>query len=244
MARLHGIDHVLHRTQDGGAAGYDGSPVGRDGNRAVAGNRYYWSVFVHADMGAHVDWSAAISINPLRQKPDVPLPPYSYVTGHFPHPTRDPAGHMAGHVPQAIAPPDPAWWRQCHEYIRGLDLFNYGYYWEAHEAWEALWHAVGRGGLLGDFLKGLIKLAAAGVKVREGRTAGVERHARRAEELFNRTAERLPSAADAIEQRLLGLSIDELRQIARRVAENPPRLSPRDRVPPVEIVFDFRLVPK
>ncbi|TGQ49534.1 DUF309 domain-containing protein, partial [Mesorhizobium sp. M1C.F.Ca.ET.210.01.1.1] len=23
----------------------------------------------------------------------------------------------------------------------GIDLFNHGYYWEAHEAWEPLWHA-------------------------------------------------------------------------------------------------------
>lgn len=150
---------------------------------------------------------------------------------------------MSGHVPQPIAPPDPVRWRECHEYLRGLDLFNYGYYWEAHEAWEAVWHAAGRRGLLGDFLKGLIKLAAAGVKVREGRTLGVVRHARRAEELFDRTAERMQNAAVTFERRLLGLSIDELRQIARQVAENPPDLTPRDRVPPVEIVFDFSLAP-
>jgi len=182
-------------------------------------------------------------MNPPRLLPELPLPSYSYVTGHFPHPIRGPAGHMAGHVPQSIAPLDPARWRECRQYLRGIDLFNYGYYWEAHEAWEAVWHSVGRNGLLGDFLKGLIKLAAAGVKVREGRTAGVVRHALRAEELFARTADRMPSAADGMEQRLLGLSIAELQQIARRVAENPPCLSSRDAVPPVEIVFDFSLVP-
>ncbi|MCE9554094.1 MAG: DUF309 domain-containing protein [Planctomycetes bacterium] len=147
-------------------------------------------------------------------------------------------------MPQPVSPPDLARWHECHELLYGMDLFNYGYYWEAHEAWEAVWHSVGRGGLLGDFLKGLIKLAAAGVKVREGRTLGVVRHALRAEELFSRTAERMPSAPESVERRFLGLSIDELRRIARGVAENPPRLTPRDRVPSVEIVFDFSLVPK
>ena len=29
---------------------------------------------------------------------DEPLPPYSYVTGRFPHPTRDPSGHSFGHA--------------------------------------------------------------------------------------------------------------------------------------------------
>ena len=44
--------------------------------------------------------------------------------------------------------------------------------------------AEGRTGKVADILKGLIKLAAAGVKAREGKPAGVRRHARRAEELF------------------------------------------------------------
>ena len=48
------------------------------------------------------------------------------------------------------------------------DLLNHGFYWEAHEAWETLWHAAGRKGEIADFLKGLIKLAAAAVKAREG----------------------------------------------------------------------------
>jgi hypothetical protein len=73
-------------------------------------------------------------------------------------------------------------------YLYAIDLFNHGFYWEAHEAWEALWHAAGRRGPTADFLKGLIKLAAAGVKTREGRAAGVRQHAQRAAELL-RTAE-------------------------------------------------------
>ena len=69
------------------------------------------------------------------------------------------------------------------------DLFNNGYYWEAHEAWEGLWHAYRRSGAKADFVKGLIKLSAAGVKAREGNASGVSRHARRAVELFRAATE-------------------------------------------------------
>ena len=50
--------------------------------------------------------------------------------------------------------------------------------------WEQLWIKFGRSGRDADFLKGLIKLAAAGVKSREGRPVGIQRHACRAGELF------------------------------------------------------------
>lgn len=65
-----------------------------------------------------------------------------------------------------------------------IDLFNHGYYWEAHEAWEAIWIVLGRRGAPADFIKGLIKLTAAGVKLRQRRPRGAVRHARRAAELF------------------------------------------------------------
>ena len=59
-----------------------------------------------------------------------------------------------------------------------------GFYWEAHEAWEAFWNAFGRTTPEARFVQGLIHLAAAGVKVREGKPTGVGRHTRRARELL------------------------------------------------------------
>ena len=120
---------------------------------------------------------------PPRFTPDVPLPPYTFVPGRAPHPVSDPAGHSFGAKPERPAAPDPARWRECRAYLRGLDLFNHGYYWEAHEVWEGLWHACGQTGPIAAFLQGLIKLAAAGVKVREGVPEGVRSHADRAAEL-------------------------------------------------------------
>lgn len=113
------------------------------------------------------------------------LPPYSYVPGHAPHPVSDPVGHMYGEEHGAAAPLDPDEWSNSEEYLYGCDLLNHGFYWEAHESWEALWHSAGRQGEIADFLKGLIKLAAAAVKAREGNPRGVSRHASRALELLN-----------------------------------------------------------
>ena len=168
----------------------------------------------------------------VRLVPDARLPPYSYVTGRFPHPTRDPAGHSFGHAPAAPARVDPACWNQSRDYLIGFDLFNGGYYWEAHELWEGLWHACGRHGTTADFLKALIKLAAAGVKAREGRFGGVKRHAARAAELF--------VAVRTTERDYLGLDLDWLIGIARGL-QSATMPAPGDG--PVEIVFDFRLVP-
>ena len=161
-----------------------------------------------------------------------PFPPYSYVPGGpWPHPIRSPEGHMAGirpPHPPAIEPEDG--WLRSAAYLRGLALFNAGYYWEAHESWEGLWHAHGRKGPVADVLKGLIKLAAAGVKVREGQPHGVATHARRAAALF--AAIGIPT--------LLGLDLARLAEIARELAENPP-VSPATRGCRVIRVFEFSL---
>jgi hypothetical protein len=96
----------------------------------------------------------------------------------------DPRGHMHGHVAEPVPPLDPNDWQASPTYLNAVDLFNHGFYWEAHETWESLWHAAGRGGPTGTWLKALIKLAAAGVKAREGNPVGAERHARRSFELI------------------------------------------------------------
>jgi predicted metal-dependent hydrolase len=114
------------------------------------------------------------------------FPPYTYVPGSgTPHPVSDPRGHMHGHSEPKVTPLDPKNWRDNETYLYAVDLFNHGYYWEAHEAWESLWHAAGHHGKMADFLKGLIKLAAAGVKELEHNQAGVNRHLTRALELLS-----------------------------------------------------------
>jgi hypothetical protein len=78
----------------------------------------------------------------------------------------------------ALLAADPRW-------LHALDLFNEGFSWEAHEAWEQFWHALGRTTAEARLVQGLIHLAAAAVKVREGKPAGVTKHTQRARELLD-----------------------------------------------------------
>jgi hypothetical protein len=119
------------------------------------------------------------------------------------------------------------------QFLRGVALFDAGYYWEAHEAWEGLWHAAGRRGPTAEVLKGLIKLAAAGVKVREGQEHGVRTHARRAAASFT-------AARDQGGPHQLGLDLDEWIERARTIAEDPPT-DPGPRDAAVTPVFAFRI---
>lgn len=120
-----------------------------------------------------------------RYQPDFSLPPYAYVPGHHPHPHRHPSGHKMATIPDLPATADLSEWQQNRVYLAGIDLFNHGYYWEAHEQWEALWHLTDRQSAEADFYCGLIKLAASGVKIREGKMRGAQRHAERARNLFD-----------------------------------------------------------
>jgi len=58
---------------------------------------------------------------------------------------------------------DPADWASCAIYLRGVDLYNQAYWWESHEAFEALWRAAGEGPTA-DFFQGLIQVAAGELK--------------------------------------------------------------------------------
>ncbi|MFO0877050.1 MAG: DUF309 domain-containing protein [Gemmataceae bacterium] len=116
---------------------------------------------------------------------DEQLPPYSYVPGLLPHPVSDPAGYLHGKVMFAPCQGEPAQFLTCQNFLRGIDLFNHGFYWEAHEAWERCWHTMGRRGPRSLFLQGLIKLAAAAVKVREGKSKGTRHLAAGAQRCFD-----------------------------------------------------------
>ena len=70
-----------------------------------------------------------------RWLPEKSFPPYAYLPGRQPHPVRDPAGHSYHVEPMPVAAEAPL---GSDVFLWGLDLFNHGYYWEAHEAWEGL----------------------------------------------------------------------------------------------------------
>jgi hypothetical protein len=66
-------------------------------------------------------------------------------------------------------------WSSCEAYLYAIDLFNHGYYWEAHEELEALWQGAGRDTPVGTFAQALIQAAAALLKHSMGEPAPAER---------------------------------------------------------------------
>jgi predicted metal-dependent hydrolase len=155
--------------------------------------------------------------------------------GGRPHPTRDPRGHSHGRAESPPPPLDPARPLESPALVRGLDLWNAGFYWEAHEAWEGLWHAAGRRGPVADLLRALIGLAAAGVKARQRAPAGVRSHARKARARL----EALASGAAAPGARLAGLDLARLAALADDVAARAEEVAARgDPLAAVQVVFD------
>jgi hypothetical protein len=107
-----------------------------------------------------------VSQPPLRYLPDRPFPGYAFLPGRDPHPTRDPRGHSYAEpegAPHIWRPDDQ--WRENHEYLFGCDLYNAGYLWEAHEAWEDIWHPSKPDAIQAEFLQGLILCTAASLKI-------------------------------------------------------------------------------
>jgi uncharacterized protein len=131
---------------------------------------------------------------------------------------------------------DPAQWRACEPYVFGFALFDHGYYWEAHECWEALWIAAGRRGAVAELLRGLIQLAAAGVKIRQGRGTGAAGLAARARGHIAR-AQALCSATH-----FAGIDLTAALAFAEAVACDGPSLRGSASAA-VEIVFAGRLSP-
>lgn len=167
----------------------------------------------------------------LRLLPHRSFPSYAYLPGRQPHPVRDPAGHSYRVEPMpVVATLDSA------EFRWGQDLFNHGYYWEAHEAWEVIWHVAEKGSALRALLKALILLSATGVKIREGKRAAAIRHAGRAAVLFRRLSE---VSHDAF-SRALGMPPALLADLAEASACAPRVLQVVAPGQP-EQVFDFTL---
>lgn len=158
----------------------------------------------------------------------MPFPAYRHRPGKTPHPVTDPAGHSFG-LPHAepVHPGSPRGdaWRACELYLVGVDLFNHGYWWEAHEAWETLWRAfeVPREEPQARVLRALIQIAAARLRADAGDNAGAGRVLARARE--NLSAATAGTSANARPERLMGL---DLQQIAGALAagEIPAEIAP------------------
>lgn len=150
----------------------------------------------------------------VRLLPSADLPRYTHVPGAgTPHPYRDPRGHSHDRKPLQCKPLIEHRWAENRSYLLGLDLFNLGFYWEAHDEWDRLYKVTTADTLEGRFLKGLVKMAAAGMKVREESIHGVRRHAASAGEVF------ADVAAESDVDRYCGLDFTMLQFAADRAAQ-------------------------
>jgi hypothetical protein len=152
-----------------------------------------------------------------RWLPQRRLPPYAYLPGKNPHPSRDPTGHSYQGEPVPFAAEAPL---GSDAFLWGLDLFNHGYYWEAHEAWEGLWQVADRDSPLRMLFKSLILLSAAGVKIRERKNAAATRHAMRAAAMLRQ----LIKVEESALERALGMSPATLAKHAEAATRMPAEL--------------------
>jgi hypothetical protein len=111
----------------------------------------------------------------------------------------------------AAAPEGKPVWQRHPAFLWGLDLYNHGYPWEAHEVWETLWRQAPRPSAVRDLLQALIQCAAAAVHARDGRPAGQRR-------LAERALARLGAVHAAVGSRCLGIDVAGLAQAMRAFA--------------------------
>ena len=115
---------------------------------------------------------------------------------------------------------------------RGIEHFNRGEYFEAHEVWETLW--LRERGPLADFYKGLIQCAAALLHLRRGNLAGARRLYDRQRSLLSRyepetlgiAVGRLASEMDALFARVTTGAPGSARPIA---LADMPKIAPPPR---------------
>lgn len=105
-------------------------------------------------------------------EPQLALPRWAYLPGVRPEPDREPLERAKALVPPAFRDGVPA---EHPAFRYGLALHDAGFFWEAHEVWEAVWKAAPKNGCDRLVLRALVQLANAGLKLRMERPRAAER---------------------------------------------------------------------
>jgi hypothetical protein len=151
----------------------------------------------------------------VRYAPGRPFPPYAFLPGRDPHPTRDPHGHSFERPEEPCRFLPAERWRENEPYLFGADLYNHGFLWEAHEAWEGLWHVSKPDRLAALHLQGLIQCAAAWLKIPMRQPEGVRR-------LAELALAKLEEVALARGPRYMGLELADFAAAVRAFADSRP----------------------
>ncbi|MBX3396788.1 MAG: DUF309 domain-containing protein [Phycisphaerae bacterium] len=158
---------------------------------------------------------------------DTPFPPYRFIPGRHPHPIAHPQGHShrpPGQPEPSVEPVPPERWPQSQPYLFGCDLYNHGFWWESHEAWEGLWRVVPADSARRRYLQGIIQIAAIHLQLFQGHAEGVAR-------LRITSREHLAAAAAAQGQQLPFMGIDIL-ELQRRIDDYCERVLDAKMPPP------------
>ncbi len=97
----------------------------------------------------------------MRLVPDISLPSHAHVPGSGSAPDLGPLERAKDLTPAVTR---AAEWQENVPYLYGHDLLQAGYYWEAHEVWEAVWLATPANGPERFLLQALIQNANARLK--------------------------------------------------------------------------------
>ena len=91
-----------------------------------------------------------------------PFPDARHVPGVTPRPETSPAFDAAREAPAYTV---DRTWRENQTYLYGVDLYNAGFFWEAHEVWEPVWMRAGGNSRERLAVQGLIQLSNACLKL-------------------------------------------------------------------------------
>lgn len=151
-----------------------------------------------------------------RYAPDQDLPPYAFLPGRDPHPTRDPRGHSYASTAEPEVPYIAAAdWSENEAYLFGVDLYNHGFLWEAHEAWEGTWIVTKADEVQAEHLQGLIQCTAAALKVPMQQPRGLAK-------LSQLGTERLERVIASAGSSYMGLDLPQFVQEFRAFAASQP----------------------
>ena len=138
---------------------------------------------------------------------DWALPEFAHVPGVTAPPEGGPVAAIVGGVDDTTNPEN---WRANRVYLYGFVLYRDGFFWEAHEVWEAVWHGCRPNAPERCLVQALIQLANAALKVRMGKDNAVRRLLRDADRLVGEAIVR--SAPGTSGNVLMGVDLIRLRQ--------------------------------
>jgi len=151
-----------------------------------------------------------------RYAPQRTFPPYAFLPGRDPHPNRSPEGHS--YTTEEETPPpymDAEDWQTNEDFLYGVDLYNHGYLWEAHEAWEGVWIVSKHDDSQRELLQGLIQCSAAALKLRLEEPRGFAK-------LSTAGIARIEQVCAEESMPYLGLDLQEFVTLYREFAESEP----------------------